>query len=128
LATLSIDRLLWDGKERMLSLRLTVQGGRIVALRELPAQWEVKIDNSASASGMATLEAQNAMPQATVTRAQAPEFFRDWLRLARSPPTDSCAAPCPLELSGELTLSTGWDHIRRVHVTQRDFVLRPAPP
>ncbi len=123
-----IDKLLWDGKERMLSLRLTVHGGRIVALRELPAQWEVKIDNSASATGTATLEAQNAMPQATVTRAQAPSFFRDWLRLARSDATEPCTADCALEISGELTLSTGWDHIRRVHVTQRDFVLRPAPP
>jgi hypothetical protein len=90
LATLSVEKLLWDSKERLLSLRLTLQGGRIVALRELPAQWEIKVDNSSSAKGIATLEAQNAMPQATVTRQQAP--------------------------------------VRRVHVTQRDFVLRPAPP
>jgi hypothetical protein len=128
LASLAIDKLLWDGNERLLSLRLTVQGGRIVSLRALPAQWAITIDNSSSAKGTATLEAQSAMPQATVTKAQAPDFFRDWLRLAPSEEASSCAADCALDLSGELTLTTGWDHLRRVHVTQRDFVLRPAPP
>ena len=128
LASLAVEKLLWDGNERLLSLRLAVQGGRIVALRELPAQWAITIDNSASAKGIATLEAQSAMPQATVTKAQAPAFFRDWLRLAPTEGAASCAADCALDLSGELTLTTGWDHLRRVHVTQRDFVLRPAPP
>lgn len=114
-ASASLPLLRLAAGERIVGFNLRVTSGRIVQMSDVPAGWNISVDNDPSWN--TKINASIAVASAAVD----PPFFKDFIVIEREPGSEK-----PFAIAGEVLVSKDFSTVRRIKVGMKDFTMRAA--